>query len=461
MTDDLCSLSAEELIGRYRSRELSPVEQMRATLSRIDTVNASVNALSFIDAERALVAARASEERWRRGEPAGALDGVPTTLKDRIPAEGTLTFFGSNAFNTERIPDATDAPLSARLKEAGAIIVAKTTQPDLAMIASGISSRHGVTRNPWDLSRNTGGSSSGAAAAVAAGFGPLAIGTDGGGSIRIPAAFCGVFGLKPSYGRVPFHDPALWSVAGPMTRSVRDAALMMNVITQPDARDFSSLPYDARDYCAGLDSGVRGARIGLLEDIGFGLKTDPQIRGMLLRAARVFEELGAVVEPIRPLFTESPEPDFERLFHLRNYLRFSRMTQAQRDAMLPVLSEWCGRGHAEPKELLMQSLDNVGPIRRAALAPFVAHEFVLSPVMAVLPYAADLPWPPGGTAHNPFCFPFSMSEQPAASIPGGFSSEGLPMGLQIVGRRFDDWGVLRAAYAYEQASGFLSRRPPL
>jgi len=461
MTKDLFHLSAEELIRHYRSREVSPVEVMRAILRRIDVINPTINALAYIDAERALVSAQASEERWRRGQPAGLLDGVPVTLKDHISAAGMLSFYGTNAVNAERVPDTVDAPVTARLKEAGAIIVGKTTMPDFGLIPSGISSRFGVTRNPWDLTRNSGGSSSGAAAALATGLGPLAVGTDGGGSVRIPAAFCGVFGLKPSYGRVPLHDPAPLVVAGPMTRSVTDAALMMNVITRPDARDFSALPYDARDYRETMEDGVRGARIGVLEDVGFGLKLDPQVRAKLTQAARVFEQLGAVVEPIPPLFAESPEPDFDRVLHIRTYLRFSTLTPAQQDSMLPVLAQWCRQENAEPKLLLMQSLVNLDPIRRATLAPFGVHEFVLAPVMAMLPFAADLPWAPGGTAHNPFCFPFNMSEQPAGSIHGGFSSEGLPVGLQIIGRRFDDRGVLRAAHAYDQATGLLGRRPAL
>jgi len=461
MTEELFHLSAEELLRNYRSREVSPVEVMRAILRRIDAINPTINAVCFVDAERALAAAHASEERWRRGQPAGLLDGVPVTLKDHISAAGMLSFYGTNAVNAERVPDAVDAPVTARLKEAGAIIVGKTTMPDFGLIPSGISSRFGVTRNPWDLTRNSGGSSSGAAAALATGLGPLAVGTDGGGSVRIPAAFCGVFGLKPSYGRVPLHDPAPLVVAGPMTRSVTDAALMMNVITRPDARDFSALPYDARDYREAMEDGVRGARIGVLEDVGFGLKLDPQVRAKLLQAARVFEQLGAVVEPIPPPFADSPEPDFDRVLHIRTYLRFSTLTPAQQDSMLPVLAQWCRQENAEPKLLLMQSLVNLDPIRRATLAPFVAHEFVLAPVMAMLPYAADLPWAPGGTAHNPFCFPFNMSEQPAGSIHGGFSSEGLPVGLQIIGRRFDDRGVLRAAHAYDQATGLLGRRPAL
>ena len=459
MKTELVQLSAHELIDGYRSGEVSPREVLRAILRRIDAINPAINAMSFIDAERALAAAADSEERWRRGRPMGPLDGVPVTLKDHIPVMGMVSCCGTNAFNADRAVDEVDAPVAARLKEAGAIVFGKTTMPDFGLIPSGLSSRFGVTRNPWDLTRNPGGSSSGAAAALAARVGPLAIGSDGGGSIRIPAAFCGVFGLKPSYGRVPLLDPSPWVVAGPLTRSVVDAALMMNVITGPDVRDFSALPQDGRDYLEGIGDGVRGARIGLLEDVGFGPKLDPQVRDALMAAARVFEQMGAVLEPIPPLFTEDPEPDFDRVLHMRTYVLFSTMTRAQQDSMLPVLAEWCRRENTEPKQLLMHSLVNIGPIRRVTLAPFVAHEFVLAPVMTVPPYPADAPWTPGGTAHNPFCFPFNVSEQPAATIHGGFSREGWPLGLQIVGRRFDDRGVLRAAHAYDDATGFLGRRP--
>lgn len=461
MSTELWNLAASDLVREFRARRLSPVELLQAILRRAEAANPAINALAFLDAERALAAARASAARWQRGQPASPLDGVPVTVKDSMPAAGMLSFSGSKACNAERIPDAVDAPVVARLKEAGAVLLGKTTMPDFGLVASGISSRFGTTRNPWDLTRNSGGSSSGAGAAVAAGIGPLAIGTDGGGSIRIPSAFCGVFGLKPSYGRVPVHEPQPWVVAGPITRSVADAALLMGVISRPDPRDFTALPYDPRDYLAGIDDGVRGARIGLLEDIGFGLKVEPQVRDRLMHAARVFESLGATVEPIAPLFADSPEPDFDRLLHLRTYLQFSAMTQDQRDAMLPALARWCADENAEPRARLMQALVNVDASRRATLAPFAVHEFLLAPVLAVLPFAAELPWPPGGTAHHPFCFPFNMSEQPAASIHGGFSSQGWPVGLQIIGRRFDDRGVLRAAHAYAQATGFLQRRPTL
>jgi aspartyl-tRNA(Asn)/glutamyl-tRNA(Gln) amidotransferase subunit A len=459
--DALHYRTAHELIDLYRSGALSPVEATEASLARITAVNGRVNAVYFVDREAALTAAAAAEARWRRGAPRGLLDGVPILLKDSVAVAGMPSYDGSRAVELDDVWDTVDAPLTARLKEHGAVIVAKTTMPDFGMIASGVSGKHGITRNPWDLRRNSGGSSSGSGAALAVGMAPIAIGTDIGGSVRIPSAFCGTFGLKPSEGRVPLEDPVPWLVAGPMTRSVADAALVMNVIAQPDPRDFTALPYDGCDYLDGIDAGVDGKRVGVLPDIGFGLPVDPQILDMLRAAARTFERLGAVVEPVAPLFEHDPEPDFDRCVHARSYLEFSQLTPAQAQSVLPVIADWCRRISAESALELMQSMVNVQPIRRQALAPFARCDYLLTPTMAVLPYAAELPWPPGGTAHNPFCFPFNMSGQPAASINGGFSREGLPMGLQIVGRRYDDRGVLRAARAFEQATEHHRCHPTL
>jgi len=457
--DERIYLTATELTRRYRTGTLSPVEVVTALLDRIEGVNPKVNALYFIDAEGALRAAAASEDRWRRGEPQGVLDGVPVMLKDSVSAVGMPSYYGTLATNPAQAIAAEDAPVTARLKEAGAVLIGKTTMPDFGMIASGISSRYGVTRNPWDLSRNSGGSSSGAGAGLAAGFAPLAIGTDIGGSVRIPAAFCGAFALKPSYGRVPLHYPAPWLIAGPMTRTVVDAALLMNVITRPDDRDFTALPHIDRDYCAGIEAGIRGVRIGVLGNIGFGLAVDPQVTAMLGRAAEIFASLGAIVEPVLPIFDKDPEPDFDRCVHVGSYLTFAGLSLERQQSVMPIIADWCRRRNADSVVELMRSQIAIGKIRQQTLMPFAHCDYLLSPTMAVLPYAAELPWPPGGTAHNPFCFPFNVSEQPAASVNGGFSCEGLPIGLQIIGRRFDDHGVLRVAFAFEQAAGYYRRHP--
>ena len=450
---------AFELVEQYRAKTVSPVEVIASVFARIDAYNPTINALYVLDRSGAMAAAKASEARWRRSEPAGLLDGVPATIKDHIPTRGMPSPNGSRGTDQNQ-PWDVDAPLTSRLREHGAVIVGKTTMPDFGMIASGISSLHGTTRNPWDTSRNSGGSSSGAGAAVAAGFGQLAVGTDIGGSVRIPSSFCGIVGLKPSYGRVPFHEPWPWFVAGPMARTVTDVALLLRVLAEPDPRDYAALPYDARDYVAGLEDAAPEPRIGLLHDIGFGLPLDPQIAACLQETAGVLERLGAHVEPMPAIFAENPEPHFDRLLQVRANVTFRALSPAQRSGVLPEIAAWCRRADDLSADDLMRSIIQTGEIRARTLAACAAFDYVVLPTMPVLPYAAELPWPPSGTAHNQYCFPFNMSEQPALSINAGFSMEGLPIGVQIVGRRFDDQGVLRLARRLEAATADVRTRVP-
>ena len=460
MSDELCFMTASELAALFRRRELSPVEATRALLARIERVNPRVNALYFVDAKGALAAARESEQRWRCGEPLSELDGVACTLKDSIPVAGMPMPSGSRAFRG-RITSGADAPVTMRLREAGAVLLGKTTMPDLGMIASGVSSEHGTTRNPWNLARNPGGSSSGAGAAIAAGLGPLAVGSDIGGSVRIPAAFCGIVGLKPSYGRVPLAFPWQALVAGPMARSVSDAAQLLNQIARPDARDYSSLPWDPRDYLDGIDGGVRGLQVGLMLDIGFGLAPQPEVLAQVQTAAAVFESLGALVEFMPPIFSESPEPDFDCMVQAHAWADFDILSEEERAWVLPEIADWCRAGACLSAVQLARATAGIGETRRRVVDATAPYDLVLSPTMSIEAYPAEAPWPEGGTRHNPFCFPFNMSEQPALSIPCGFSANGLPLGLQIVGRRFDDAGVLRGAHAYEVARGPLPPLPAL
>ena len=453
-TDELHLLSACELLRHYGARSLSPVEVTRAMIDRIADVNPQVNALFYVDAERALAAARAAERRWHRGAPMGALDGIPVTLKDSVRAAGMPAPNGTQAL-ADQPDEALDSPVTARLRESGAVIVGKTTMPDFGMIPSGISSLHGVTRNPWNRQRNSGGSSSGAGAAVASGLGPLAVGSDIGGSIRIPAAFCGIVGLKPSYGRVPIADPWTALVAGPMARVVADAALLLGVISRPDARDYTSLPWDDRDYLEDIEAGVRGLRIGLLTDMGFGVPVQPDIQPLIEAAAGLFASLGAVVTPMPPMFDADPEPDFDRMMQAYAWADFGLLPPERQERVLPVIADWCRRGERMSATDLTRATTGMGHTRRRVIAACTPFDYVISPTMAIEPFAADAPWTPGGSQHNPFCFPFNLSEQPALSINCGFTRSGLPVGLQIVGRRFDDAGVLRVARAFERA------RPPL
>lgn len=460
MSDELCFLSCAELAEGYRQGALSPVEVARAVLERIERVNPRVNALYFVDHEGALAAARDAEARWARGAPLSELDGIPVTLKDSIPVAGMPMPLGTLA-RAGRVSGGADAPATMRLREAGAVLLGKTTMPDLGMIASGISSAHGVTRNPWDLGRNTGGSSSGAGAAVAAGLGALAVGSDIGGSVRIPAAFCGIVGLKPSYGRVPLADPWQALVAGPMARTVGDVARMLKLIARPDARDYSALPWDDRDYLAGIDDGVRGLRVGLLEDVGFGIAVQPQVLALVRAAATLFEALGASVEMMTPIFENDPEPHFDRMVQAHAWADFCTLSAQEKNGVLPEVAAWCREGAGLNAAELTRATVAIGDIRRRVIDATLPYDLVLTPTMAVEAFPAEQPWPVGGSRHNPFCFPFSLSEQPALSICCGLTTSGLPVGLQIVGRRFDDVRVLRAARAYEAARAPLPAWPVL
>ena len=308
-------MSAIALLDAYRSRALSPVEAMRDVLQRVERFEPHIHATYLLAPERALGEARASEERWRRSEPLGLLDGVPASIKDNIATAGEPIPVGTAA--SDLVPAAADAPPAARLREAGAIIFAKTTMPDYGMLSSGLSSFHPLTRNPWDLTRNPGGSSAGAGAAAAAGFGPLHLGTDIGGSVRLPAGWCGIFGLKPSLGRVPIDPPYIGRVAGPMTRSVADAGLMMASLAQPDARDFMSLPPQHLDWRV-EPAEPAGLRIGLLMEAGCGYATAAPVRAAIERAARDLAAEGAIVEPLRPFLTQGMLDGLDRfLAHAR------------------------------------------------------------------------------------------------------------------------------------------------
>ena len=305
----LHDLSAHELSQAYRTRRLSPVEATRAALARMDMWESKINAMYVIDADGALAQAAASQARWRDGAPLSALDGVPVTIKDNIAVKGIPTPVGTAA--GDMTPSATDAPPSARLREAGCIILGKTTMPDYGMLVSGVSSLHGITRNPWNLARNSAGSSSGAGAAIVAGYGPLALGTDIAGSVRLPAAYVGIFALKPSLGRIPIYPPYLGRVVGPMTRTVMDAALAMTALTKPDPRDYMALPYQEIDWPGLLDGDVKGKKLGLLLDVGVGIKPQPAVQQAVaggsqgVRASRRHRRAGFAVSHTRLCSTGS------------------------------------------------------------------------------------------------------------------------------------------------------------
>jgi aspartyl-tRNA(Asn)/glutamyl-tRNA(Gln) amidotransferase subunit A len=447
-------LSATELVARFRDRTLSPVEATEAVLARIAAWEPHLHALYALDPQAAREAAKASEARWAAGAPHGALDGVPVTVKENIATRGVPVPLGTAA--SELVPAVADAPPAARLREAGAVILAKTTMPDFGMLSSGLSSFHALARNPWRLDRNPGGSSAGAGAAAAAGYGPLHVGTDIGGSVRLPGGWCGLATLKPSFGRVPIDPPYHGRVAGPMARTVEDVALAMGVLAQPDARDTMSLPHVPIDW-RDLGCAVAGLRIGVLLDAGVGLPVEPAVRDAVRAAADRFADAGADVRDARPFLTRTMLDGMDRFWRLRSHLAIDAMPRAKREAVLPFIRAWAEGGAGATGAQVFEGYAQMGAMRDAAVAAHRPFDAVLSPVSPVVSFPADWPMPTNDPArameHIAFTLPYNMSEQPAATVNAGWSDDGMPIGLQIAGDRFDDLAVLRIARAWERLRG--------
>jgi aspartyl-tRNA(Asn)/glutamyl-tRNA(Gln) amidotransferase subunit A len=456
MSQDPCALSATDLLLQYRARKLSPVEALRAVLARVAQLNPVLNCFNLVDEKAALAAARASEARWQKGEPIGPLDGVPTSIKDIILTKGWPTLRGSKTVDAKG-PWHDDAPAVARLREAGALLFGKTTTPEFGWKGVTDSPLTGVTRNPWNPRKTPGGSSGGSAAAVASGMGPLTVGTDGGGSIRIPCAFTGLFGLKPSFGRVPAWPLSPFGTVahlGPITRTVMDAALMMNALTQPDARDWHALPWDKRNYFHGLEEGVTGLRIAYSPDLGYA-KVDREIAALVKRAAKAFEDLGAKVEETDPGFEDQQDVFTLHWFPGAAYV-VRGIPAAKRKLMDKGLLEVARAGE---RITLQQYQDAVA--RRGALGVLMnrfheKYDLLLTPSLPLPAFdagkeVADVVKERRWTDWTPFSYPFNLTQQPAASIPCGLTKAGLPAGLHIVGPKYGDALVLRAARAYEKA----------
>jgi len=446
--------SAAELASAFARGELSPVDAARALLDRIEAWEPRINAMYRVHREAALVQARACEARWRERRPLSALDGVPATIKENIYTRGDPAPVGTRA-NEDAPPQGADAPAAARLREAGCVILGKTTMPDFGMLSSGLSSLHGVTRNPWRLDRNPSGSSSGAGAAAVAGYAPLHLGTDIGGSVRLPATHCGIFALKPSLGRVPVNPPYLGRVAGPMTRTVKDAALLMDVIARPDARDFMSLPDQEFNFGSLTPPDPKRLRIGFLLDMGVGLDLHPEVRAAAEAAAMALAAAGCAVESIRSFLTPEMLDGMCRFFEARSYNDLMHLSAAKREKVLPFVAEWCSwRGAHFSGRDVMQAYTQVMAMREAAVAASEPYDFILSPTSPILAYEAELPAPGNDPCdalpHIAFTVPYNMSEQPAASINWTASSEGLPIGVQVIGKRFDDPGVLGVCLLLEK-----------
>ncbi len=451
----LHDLTAIELVARYRDRSLSPIEVTRAVLERIAAWEPHLHATYALDPEAALASAGESEARWLKGAPLGAIDGVPSMIKENIATRGTPTPLGTAA--TILVPAAADAPPAARMREAGAVILGKTTMPDYGMLSSGLSSFHALARNPWDLSKGPGGSSAGAGAAVAAGYGPLHVGTDIGGSLRLPAAWCGIFTLKPSLGRIPIDPPYAGRCAGPMTRTVADAALLMGVLSQPDDRDTMSLPAEVIAWSR-LERDLRGLKVGLLLDPGCGLPVDPEIVAAVQAAADRFAAAGAEVQTLRPYFTRAMLDGMDAFWRMRSWLDFQSLPAGRRAKVLPFIARWAEGAAGLTGADVFRGYSQMGAMRDAAVAAHRPFDVVLSPTSPIPAFAAELASPTDDPArpleHIAFTVAYNMSEQPAASIACGFTGAGLPIGLQIAGQRHDDLGVLQMAAAWE------ALRPP-
>ncbi|MDB5945977.1 MAG: gatA [Ramlibacter sp.] len=449
----LHELSAGALTDAYRRREISPVEVTQSVLGHIERWESHLHALYLLRPELALKQARASEARWQKGRPLGPLDGVPVTVKDNIATQGDPMPLGTAA--TELVPAAADAPPAARLKESGAVIIAKTTMPDYGMLSSGLSSFHKLARNPWDRSKTPGGSSAGAGAAAAAGYGPLHLGTDIGGSLRLPAGWCGIFTLKPSLGRVPIDPPYTGRAAGPMTRSVADAALLMQVLSRPDSRDSMNLP-DQEIAWQQFDQGVdrlKGLRIGLLLEAGCGLAVEPEVRAAVEQAARLFERAGAVIAPMKPFMTQAMLDGMDHFWRMRSHLDMKGLPAARKARVLPYIQQWADSAAGMSGEEVFRAASQFHATRVATVSALRAFDYVISPTspMAAPPaeWASPTNDPLRPLEHIGFTVPFNMSEQPASSINCGYTARGLPIGLQIAGQRFDDLGVLQVSRAFE------------
>ncbi|MBV9812867.1 MAG: amidase [Acetobacteraceae bacterium] len=471
--DELAYLPAHALAARIAERAISPVEVIDAVLARIERLEPRINAFAYLAADQARDAARAAEAALMRGDALGPLHGVPVTIKDLTATADMPTQFGTLALAGNR-PSVTN-PVVPRLRGAGAIVLGKTTTSEFGWTGVSRSPLTGITHNPWRHGFNAGASSAGAGAAAAAGFGPLHQGSDGAGSIRMPAHFCGVFGLKPSFGRVPYYPLPVGdftSHSGPMTRDVRDAALMLRVMAGPTPLDFTTLPTPPDDYPAALDGlsrpgALSGLRIAYSADLGHA-RVDPEVATLVRRAAERFAAAtGAAITDVTPAW--GPEgAALVRLFWPAHMARHLALLPAWETRMDPGLVA-CARA----SETITMADYQAARERKYAYVTrihewFEDWDFLITPTVSVAAFPAERLQPEHWPQHPwdwlqwaEFSYPFNMSWNPAASVPCGFTADGLPVGLQIVGRRFDDLGVLQAAAAFERIQPWVDQRPPL
>jgi len=461
VSPELYHLSAEELTQGYARGDLSPLEVTKAVLARIESDGPDYNAFCLVDQEGALASARQAEDRWRRGEPLGPIDGVPATIKDLVLAKGWPTLRGSRTTDPAG-PWDDDAPATDKLRQHGAVILGKTTTPEFGSKGVGESPLTGSTRNAWNIARTSGGSSGGAGTAAARGYGVLHIGTDGAGSVRIPASFNGIFGLKPTFGRVPAFPPSplgTISHVGPMTRTVDDAARMMTVIAEPDRRDWRALPYDGRDYRNNLERSLDGLAIAYSPDLGYAA-VEPGVAQACRRAADLLSQAGARVEEIEGPLGEDPVWITDRLWFAA-FLRITDgMTAEQIGLMDPLLIAMLERARDLSLYDLVEAHKGRDDLALKLGAVHAQFDLLVTPTMPMTAFPAG-PFNPWNTERtedwirwSSFTYPFNLSQQPAATCPCGFDANGLPIGLQIVGPKYADHLVLQASRAFEALAPF-------
>ena len=450
----LADLSVDALTKGYASGEFSPVEAAKECIARIDAYNGQVNAFCFVDAKGAIERAEASEKRWRNGAQLSAIDGVPTTSKDTTMVTGWTSTIGSNVLGSGK-PATEDSSPVARLKEAGTVLLGLTTSPEIGWKGVTDSPRYGPTRNPWDISKTPGGSSGGAVVAAALGMGCLHVGTDAGGSVRIPAAFTGVFGHKPSFGRVPNYPPSAFSSishAGPITRKAEDAGHMMNVLIGRDPRDWTALPPSETDFTAGSTGNLKGMKIAYCPTMG-GIKPETDVELRIAEAALILADLGAEIVEVEFDITGANEI-LETIWHGAVTWRLNGLDETTLNGLDPGLLAFHRRPHDKSRLNVIDVAHRRLEFGVRANRFFENYDLMITPTLPITAFAAGQNVPDDGVYENwwdwaTYCFPFNLTGQPACSVPCGFSKEGLPVGLQIIGPQFDDATVLRAAAAFE------------
>ena len=440
--------TAVDLGAAYASGELTPVEVLEDVLAVVEEREPVLNALAHRDdPERLHREAVAAGERWERGEQRGPLDGVPVTLKENVARAG-LPMQAGCAGVTPVVPEV-DSPVARRVAEAGMLVVGTTVMPDWGMLSSGVSSLHGITRSPLDPTLTTGGSSSGAGAAAAGGYGPLHVGTDIGGSIRLPGTWLGLATLKPSAGRIPLHAPYLGRVAGPMARTAADAALLMPVLSGPDPVDWTSLPGRVDDWSVG-DLDLAGLRVGVWTEPGYGAAPDPHVVAVVRSVAERLASAGASVTEVRPWLTQDLLDGVDLFWQARSWSDFARLEPAAQERVLPYIAGWVRRGAGLDGTTVMDAYHCFGAVQARTVAAWAAAgdpDVLISPVAPVAAFPAEQPMPfpdlDHGMWHINFTMPWNMTGQPAGTVDAGAMPDGRRVGVQVVGRPFDDVGVLR------------------